>query len=144
MRVFGKQNPILALAAVLLVIPAGGPAAPVPADRTSEKTKELMKQRREAALQEWEARENEYKDGRAMLSDGLVETSRRLRRAESEMATTRTARINAHQGHRDRVKKLFDLNTARWNAGRIGIADLKQSEYHYLEAEIELEREKAR
>jgi hypothetical protein len=50
----------------------------------------------------------------------------------------------AWDAHRQRMQDLYDMNMARFEAGRIPIQDLAQSDYYRLDAEIGLERAKAR
>jgi RNA polymerase sigma factor (sigma-70 family) len=118
-------------------------AAPVPAERTPERVKELMKERREAASEEFRARKAEFENGRGTL-DQLLESAERLLKAELEMSTTRGARVEARKAHLEHLKEFLRVITERFKAGHTGVADFARSRYAALEAEIDLEREKAR
>jgi RNA polymerase sigma factor (sigma-70 family) len=109
----------------------------------AERLKALLKERQDAAAKEFEHRHREFLAGRGTL-DIVIGASGRLLKADLELAANKPARVAAREAHCDRLKEFHDINTARYEAGRITVADLKQTEYFYKDAEIELEREKGR
>jgi outer membrane protein TolC len=109
----------------------------------SAKMQKLLKDRESAAQTEFRAQNEQFIAGRGTL-DILLATSGRLLRAELELATTRQKRVAAREAEVERIGKILEINTARYNAGRASIADLAQTRYFHLDAQIELEREKTR
>jgi outer membrane protein TolC len=58
------------------------------------------------------------------------------------MSNKAADQIAALKDHLERMKEIYQVNLARFNAGRVPISDVKESEYNYLDAEIMLERAK--
>jgi RNA polymerase sigma factor (sigma-70 family) len=105
--------------------------------------KELLQARRDAAQQQALARMDEFQAGRGTL-DICLEANRLLLKAELELSEKKEDRIKAHERYLERIAWMFEVNTARFNDGKISIADHSQTMYFRLEAEIDLLREKAR
>jgi hypothetical protein len=111
---------------------------PAPA---KNRLKELLKARLEAAETEMNARREEYMAGRGTL-DITLGSSLRVLKAKQEMSNKAADQIAALKDHLERMKEIYQVNLARFNAGRVPISDVKESEYNYLDAEIMLERAK--
>jgi RNA polymerase sigma factor (sigma-70 family) len=113
------------------------------AKEAREKLEDLLKARRIAAEDEVKLREQEFLA--AGTTAGVVlEAHRRLLKAELELAEKKEDRIKAHEYYLAKAEEIVKANMLRFKAGKINGADLKQSEYYRLEAEIELLREKTK
>jgi outer membrane protein TolC len=136
-----RRIAMLALALTLLV--AGMPAAPVPKvdptakldAATREKIHKLQVERRDALKRAAECRWSEFEAGRGML-ETLLEVSRRLLKAELELATTKEQRIAAHADLLKVARQIDEITTARYEAGRVKEADHQEARAARLEAEI--------
>jgi len=117
------------------------PAAPKPAAPAKDALADLLTRRFEAAKSELEARSQEFLAGRGTL-DILIQASLRTLQAELELKRKPAEQVTALEAHRDRMKEIFDVNDTKHKAGRVSIADYKQSEYYHLDAEIKVERAK--
>jgi hypothetical protein len=106
------------------------------------KMKSLLKDRVDAAKTELKARFNEFCTGRGTL-DILMGASRRLLEAERDLSTKKADQVAAWETHRRRMKDVYQINMFRFQAGRVAIQDVAQSDYYRLDAEIGLERAKA-
>jgi hypothetical protein len=106
------------------------------------KMKSRLKGRFDAAKTEVEARGKEYVAGRGTL-DVFIGASRRLLAAELDLSPKTTDHVTAWEAHRQRMQAVYEINLVRYNAGRINVQDLAQSDYYRLDAEIGLERAKA-
>jgi len=100
----------------------------------------LMKAQLKVATEEVEAREKEFQAGRGTL-DLLLGASRRLLQAQTNLSKTKEDRVAALERHLRLMTQIYEMNLARFQAGRIGVSELKESEFYRLEAEIEVERE---
>jgi RNA polymerase sigma factor (sigma-70 family) len=107
------------------------------------KMKSLLKERFDAAKKETEARGKEYEAGRGTL-DIYLNSSRRLLEAELDLSTKTTDHVAAWRTHLLRMQGVYEINLARYNAGRISVQDLAQANYYRRDAEIGLERVKAK
>jgi RNA polymerase sigma factor (sigma-70 family) len=110
--------------------------------RMGDRLKKLLLARFEAAYDEFESRHNEFLAGRGTL-DFVMAGSRRLLDSERELTTIRADQLAAYEAHSQRMKEIYDVQMGRFNAGRIPLHDVKESEYYWLEAEIWVERVKA-
>ena len=104
--------------------------------------KSLLKARLDAASTALKARWKEYCAGRGTL-DILIASSKRTLEAERDLSTSKANQIAAWESHLQRMQQLYVINLARYNAGRISIQDLADTDYFRLDAEIGLERAKA-
>ena len=107
------------------------------------KLQALLKERLDAARAEVDARTKEFEAGRGTL-DFLFRASRRLVEAQRDMNDRKEDLLNALKDHVERMKQIEKLNQERFDAGRIPIYDLAESTYYRAEAEIWLERAKAK
>jgi hypothetical protein len=102
---------------------------------------DLMKEQLEAAQTMTNARWEELLAGRGTL-DILFEASQHLLQAELDLATKRADRLAVLEAHWQRLKDIETLNEARFQAGRVPIADFAQSRFNRARAELWLERAK--
>jgi RNA polymerase sigma factor (sigma-70 family) len=116
-----------------------GPAKP------AEALQKMLKERRDMAEREATVRYEKYRagaqDGRLDL---LIESSKRLLKAELELSTKKADRLVAHERHVRLMKEVAEIDKAKHDAGRVGDEQVALAEYNRLDAEIDLEREKAR
>lgn len=113
------------------------------AAKVGEKMKSLLRARLDAANAVLRARWKDYCRGQCLL-DNVVASSRRTLEAERELSTHWADQITAWESHLQRMEQLYVINLASYHAGRIEAEDLAQVDYYRLDAEIGLERAKAR
>jgi RNA polymerase sigma factor (sigma-70 family) len=117
---------------------------PTPADeRTAARLHNLLAERLTAAKTEYQAIEEQFIAGRGLLGN-VIDAAQHLLRSDLELAKSKERRVAVREEHVARLKRVLDINVARFNAGRCSIYDMNQSRFHYLDACIEVEREKAR
>ncbi len=86
-----------------------------------------------------------YREGHQDGTIGLViEGSSRLLKAELELSNKKADRVAAHERHLKWVTAGAKETKESYDVGRSNQADYAQAEYERLNAEIELEREKAK
>jgi hypothetical protein len=98
---------------------------------------DLARARREAALEEYQAREKRYQAGQDPL-DLVLDAAGRLLEADLAIASTKAERIAAHERHGLRLRHLEGLTRRNQEAGREVIADLAQARSVRLAAEMAL------
>ncbi len=136
------------LGASLGMLACSEAAAPLPAERlpvapAKGKLLRLLQERLKIAEKEFEARNREYMAGRGLLSS-LHDASRRLLKADLELARNKAARIAARRAEVRRATETAKLLKEQYDAGRLSAVDHLQGEFYRLDAEIELERELSR
>lgn len=105
----------------------------------------LLKERHEKAKQEVEVRYQKFRAGVQDATLDLVLASyKRLRKTELELSRNKADRLTAHEEHVKRTKEISEICKRKHEVGRMSLADFAQAVYERLDAEIELEREKAR
>jgi RNA polymerase sigma factor (sigma-70 family) len=107
------------------------------------KLQALLNERLNAARTELDARTREFEAGRGTL-DMLFGASRRLVEAQRDMNGSKEDLLTALKDHVERMKQIEKINQDRFDAGRLPIYDLAESTYYRTEAEIWLERAKAK
>jgi hypothetical protein len=115
--------------------PVSTPRGPVLDKETQAKVRELLVKRRDALKKEVKARTQEFEAGRGTL-DILLGASKRLLKAELELADKQAQRVAAHKAHLDAIKKIAALTEAGYDAGRVKEADHQQAVAARLGAEI--------
>jgi hypothetical protein len=105
--------------------------------------KRLFKARGEAAEAEVTMRRQEYLNGRGTL-DILLEANRHWLEAVQDMGGEPAHRVAALEAYRRRLAEIEKLNQERYDAGRIATQDLAQTRNCRAEADLWLERAKAR
>jgi hypothetical protein len=124
--------------------PSGQPGEEPPAEeRGARKLGELVAERLAFAKTDYRAREEHFIAGR-VATDSVVESAQRLLHAGLEAANSKAQRVATREEHAARMKKIVDINWARYKEGRASISDHATARYFYLDACIELEREKTR
>jgi RNA polymerase sigma factor (sigma-70 family) len=113
------------------------------ARKPNERISRLLRERRDAAKSEWEAREKSIKAGKGNLEKGW-EPSRRLLEAELALADKQADRVAAWQAHAQRMKRTMDEYELRMQAAKLSEEEYNMAKYYYLDAEIGLERAKER
>jgi RNA polymerase sigma factor (sigma-70 family) len=108
-----------------------------------DKIKTLMEARFLAAKVEVDWVFKEFLAGKGMLSL-QVASFERLLKAELELPAKKEERIVALTRHVKLLEEVHKTDLARFEAGRIAIQHVKQSEYYLLDAQIALEREKGK
>jgi RNA polymerase sigma factor (sigma-70 family) len=126
------------------------PKAPQPPAAGSDgdaakKLQELLTQRRDVATLTFNARRERLLNGQLTGGDeGLHAAALRLVQAELDLCRDRAARIKVCEIHLSRMREIEQIALAQVTAGKIFAADGAVAEYSRLDAEIRLQREKAR
>ena len=76
--------------------------------------------------------------------DALLQAYVRLLVAKLERTDKKADQLAAYEEHFERMKKMEKSSEARYHAGRIAVQDMAQMRYYRIEAEIWLERAKAK
>jgi hypothetical protein len=105
------------------------------------KLRATMQARRDAAEVELEWRWKEFNAGRGTL-DILFGASERMLRSESEVDKKRDHQVHALERQLKRMQEILKVNKARFEAGRIPVQDVAQTEFYYQEAKLRLEQAK--
>jgi hypothetical protein len=140
---FAQSPPVLGTAVAAAPLPEKKELTPAE-ERASPRIRELLANRQQAATVEYTSLEEQFVAGRGGELERLFASAQRLLRADLEVSASKGRRIAVREEQVARMKKILDINTARFNAGRASIADRSGSNFYYLDALIELEREKAR
>ncbi len=107
-----------------------------------DKMRRLLNDWSDAAKKAFEAHKQEFLVG-SISQITLIESSRRLLRAEVERSENKAARIAAYEANLNRIKEIADVEKLRFEAGKLSISDLQDTKAARCEAEFLLEREKA-
>jgi RNA polymerase sigma factor (sigma-70 family) len=107
------------------------------------KVKKLLQDLYQAANEEYRLRKQRYLNG-VDTSEQLAGAARRVLTAELERSEKKEDRVTAYEAYLERVTDTAKRVKARFDAGQMTQADAKEAEYYRLEAEIMLEREKAK
>jgi RNA polymerase sigma factor (sigma-70 family) len=111
----------------------------------ADKMRRLLKARVDAARQEWEDRMKLLQDGRdGDRLDVLGAASRRLLVAQRELSENKADQIAAWEAHLDRMKGVEEIAKGRFEAGTLSRPNHALAQYYRLDAEIGLERAKAK
>ncbi len=110
--------------------------------KSEDKLKELMKARLQAAETEADMRMKEFIVGKGTL-DILFGASRRLLSAKLDLSDKREDRMAALEAHLQRMKKLEAVNQQRFDDYKVQ-ENPSLVKFYRLDAEIELERAKAK
>ena len=122
----------------------GVPDTKTPA-KSAEAIRKLLKERRDMAELEVKVRYDKYRAGAQDATlDLILEGSKRLLKAELELSEKKADRLAAREQFVKLTKEIAEIVKAKYNVGRVSQADLAQAEYERLDAEIALERERAR
>jgi RNA polymerase sigma factor (sigma-70 family) len=121
------------------------------ASKPEEHLRKLLTARRDMAEEEWKIRWGLYRAGANEPGTGnpvtlhlVIDASKHLLKAELELSTNKAERLKAREKYFKQVKEYTDVTEAQYKVGRVVKAAFASSLYEQLDAEIELEREKAR
>ena len=101
---------------------------------------DLARARVAAALDRYKAQLAFYLEGRITL-DRLVDASRGLMQAESNVAGSKAARVAAARTHYDRLAEMLRREQAELEVGRASTADVAEAQTGLLDAEFTLAKE---
>jgi RNA polymerase sigma factor (sigma-70 family) len=107
------------------------------------KVKKLLEDLCQAAKEEFRARKQQYLAG-ATTQEALAGSARRVLTAELERSEKKEDRVTACEEYVQQATEIAKITKAKLEAGTGAAADMAEAEYYRLEAEIMLEREKAK
>ncbi len=110
---------------------------------SAARIKALLEEKKEAAQVSFDGRMQEFQAGRARV-DVLCEASRRLTEAQVQTSTSESERLKAMEAHVERAKQMENIANNRFATGSVNIMDYMDLKLHRIEAEITLEKEKAK
>jgi hypothetical protein len=116
---------------------APGTARPTLDKATLAEVRKLQEKRRDLLREALEGRQKLYQAARSEMRD-VVETSRRLLKAELDLAETDAERIAAHEKQLEMAQALIEVAKARKAAARGTHADILDAEALSLELQIGL------
>jgi hypothetical protein len=125
---------VIASVAFALAVSAAG-ADDKGEPKSTNKIKKLQVELRDTLKKELTTRKEEFEAGRD-TSDALIEVSKKLLKAEVDLALRQEQRIVAHAAHLKLVQMVEQNMTARHDAGRVSSADKDLAIAARLEAEI--------
>ena len=115
-------------------------AAAPPAGARGEKEQQLLQDWSDAAKKAFELQWKQYRLGTS-TAEALVGSSRRLLKAELERSDKKEDRVAAYEAHLQHITDMMDMMKRFVKQAPVDNAD---AEYYRIEAEILLEREKAK
>ena len=107
------------------------------------KLQPLMEKRLEAVKEQIQARVEEFLVGKITI-ETLFGVSHDLLKAQQEMSDTPVDRLRMLEMHFQRMKTMHEVTDTRFKAGKTSIAEHAQAAYFRYDAEIALERYKAK
>ena len=125
--------------------PAAAQDQPTPVAQVApqeNKLPKLLKERYESAARTYEANYDEYLAGRTVVIDRCLLWS--LKMLEAELDLKPAERVKAHVAHFDRMRQVYEIAKKKFDVGVMGPAQYGFAEHGLLEAELWLEREKAK
>jgi RNA polymerase sigma factor (sigma-70 family) len=111
--------------------------------KPSGKIMELMQLRLESAKLLWRGRAEELLAGKVVVHDA-IRASQMVTKAQQEMTESAADHLRILEAQFDRIKKLHDILEARFKAGKISSGEVADAAYARYDAEIALERFKAK
>lgn len=121
------------------------------AGKPEERFQRLLQIRRDMAQQAFRVRYNLYKaganepgTGNPVTLDLLIEASRSWLKAELELSKKKAERLEAYERHKKFMVEVANVTAAQYRVGRVSKAALASALYEQMDADIELQREKAR
>jgi hypothetical protein len=108
-----------------------------------KKLRSLLKKRRDAALKNLEATQKRVLQGKG-IADDVFPGALRLLDADLDLCQNRSDRVKACEAHLTRMKLMEKICRQKAEIGMIEAADYSLAEFHLLDAEIRLEREKSK
>jgi RNA polymerase sigma factor (sigma-70 family) len=120
------------------------PALAAGDDVGAKRVAELLKLRRDAAEAVFEFRIKKVEAGAALADEAFFACSLRLHQAELDLCRTRAERVEACTTHMNRMNRADQILQAQFQAGKINIGDGAVGTYYRADAELRLERAKAK
>ena len=118
------------------------PIEPAPIDNRDDDLAKLLKRRHNAALEEVQALEGLYRDGRVLIYQ-LLAAQQRLAVAGVEMAAQPADRLKYYQSAVDAARTNEQIVRARWKAGLEGAQTMYYATAMLQTAEIDLNQARA-
>jgi RNA polymerase sigma factor (sigma-70 family) len=118
------------------------PPAVVQQAPKDNKMQKLLKERYESAARTFDANWKEYEAGRQAIPIWVYRWS--LKTLEAELDWKPNERVKAYQAHHERMRNFEEINKPKFEVGTIGPSTYGVAEHGVLEAELWLEREKAK
>jgi RNA polymerase sigma factor (sigma-70 family) len=109
----------------------------------SEKEQQLLEDWCAVAKKAYDDYKEEFLRGK-IVPRPAIDASRNLLRAQVERSDNRADRLAAYEAHLQRMKDIADVAKIKLDAGKMAASDFEDAECHRIEAEILLEREKAK
>jgi RNA polymerase sigma factor (sigma-70 family) len=104
---------------------------------------DLMTKRLEAAKGLWRGRAEELLAGKVVVYDA-IRASQMVAKAQQEMTDSMADHLRILEGQFDRIRKLHEIIELRFGVGKNSISELNDASYARYDAEIALERFKAK
>ncbi len=121
------------------------------AGKPEERFQKLLQTRRDMAEQAFQVRYELYQAGANEPGTGnpvtlqfVIDAAQKLLNAELELKKKKAERLMAYEKHRKFMNEVAKTTAAQYKVGRVSKAALASALYEQLNAQIELEREKAR
>jgi outer membrane protein TolC len=114
-----------------------------PPAKPGEKLKALLKARIKSAKEMREGRLAKYEVGKTTLAL-VIEAHRLLLVAELDARDAKKDRVAVCEENLKSMETVKEISVLKREADKIGDADVAEVEYHFLDAQIQLEREKAK
>jgi hypothetical protein len=118
--------------------------------KPGERFQKLLNARHEMAVEEWRMRSVLYKAGgnepgnsNPLTLQLVLDAAKHLLKAELELSNKKAERLEAREAHLKRMKEIVDITERRYKASLVLKPAFASALYEQLDAEIELEREKA-
>ncbi len=126
--------------------PQDRPPAPAAGDEAAvaKRMAELLQKRRDSAELTFDARMTGVEEGAEPADEAFFAAALRLHESELDLCRTRAERIGVGETHLKRMKKVEAISSARVEAAKIREEDGAVATYYRLDAEIRLERTKAK
>ena len=107
------------------------------------KVKKLLQDWCDVAKKEYEMRKTRYQSGLSSI-EPVAASARRVLTAELARSDNKEDRVKACEAYLQQTTDMAKIAKLQWQAGSLPHADALEAEYHRLEAEVMLEREKAK
>ncbi|HTU90992.1 MAG TPA: hypothetical protein VMF69_13015 [Gemmataceae bacterium] len=121
------------------------------AGKPEERFQRLLQIRRDMAQQAFQVRYDLYRAGANEPGSSspvtlhmLIDASKRLLKAELELSKKNAERLEAYEKHKKFMKEVANVTAVQYRVGRVGKAAFASALYEQMDADIELQREKAR
>lgn len=110
----------------------------------AQRLKDLLKKRRDVAHESFESRRKLVLVGKTIHDDRFYAASLRLLEAELDLCQGRDERLKVYETHLTRMEQALEISRAQAAVGTMMADERAAAEFYHLDAEIRLEREKAK